>query len=79
MKTEPFAIVDLDVLLAEDTGGERVQALQKTLVDAAEQCRNRLDRGVAPSEAKRLNAMMGAFSASLGLLPALWQIQQERT
>jgi hypothetical protein len=75
----PFAIVELDQVLAQDTEGEQVQALHKKLVDAAEQCRARLDQGVAPDEAKRLNALMGAFSAGLGLLPALWHAQQERS
>ena len=79
MTTEPFAIVELDELLAQDTDGHHVQALQKKLVDAAEACRSRLDQGVAPDEAKRLNALMGAFAAGLGLLPALWQAQQERS
>ncbi|MGI9420109.1 MAG: hypothetical protein ACR2RA_19975 [Geminicoccaceae bacterium] len=48
------------------------------MADAAEHCRSTLDHGVAPEEAKRLNAMMAACSAGLGLLPALWQTQQER-
>ena len=79
MTTEAFSIVELDQILAKDVGGDHVRTLQKTLVDAAEQCRSRLDHGVAPDEAKRLNAMMAAYSAGLGLLPALWQTQQERT
>lgn len=78
MTSDNFAIVELDRQLALDAGGTQVQALQKTLVDAAEQCRARLDDGVAPEEARRLNAMMAAYSAGLGLLPALWQAQQER-
>lgn len=78
MTTDQFAIVELDQILAQDMGGDQVQALQKTLADAAEQCRMRLDDGVAPDEAKRLNAMMAAYSAGLSLLPALWQAQQER-
>ena len=77
MTTEQFPIVELDQILAEDVGGDQVLALQKSLVDAAEHCRLRLDRGVAPEEAKRLNAMMAAYSAGLGLLPALWQTQHE--
>ena len=78
MTTEHFSIVELDQVLAQDVGGDQVQALQKTLIDASEQCRLRLDHGVAPEDAKRLNAMMAACSAGLGLLPALWQTQQER-
>ncbi len=78
MVAEHFSIVELDQILAEDVGGDQVRTLQKTLVNAAEQCRLRLDHGVAPEEAKRLNAMMSAYSAGLGLLPALWQTQQER-
>ena len=78
MVTEHSSIVELDQVLAEDVGGDQVQALQKALIGAAEQCRLRLDHGVAPNEAKRLNAMMSAYSAGLGLLPALWQTQQER-
>ncbi len=78
MVPEHFSIVELDQILAEDVGGDQVQTLQKTLINAAEQCRLRLDHGVAPDEAKRLNAMMSAYSAGLGLLPALWQTQQER-
>lgn len=78
MKTEHFSIVELDQVLAQDTEGSEVQTLQKTLVDAAEHCRSRLDHGVSPEEAKRLNAMMAACSSGLGLLPALWQTQQER-
>ena len=77
MLAEHFSIVELDQVLAEDMGGQ-VQALQQTLIAAAERCRLRLDHGVAPDEAKRLNAMMSAYSAGLGLLPALWQTQQER-
>jgi hypothetical protein len=76
--TDRFAIVGLDQLLARDSAGGQVQALQKKLADAVEQCRSSLDGGVAPEEAKRLNAMMAACNASLGLLPALWQAQQER-
>ena len=79
MTTNSFAIVELDQLLAQDKEGLEVQALQKKLVDAAEECRSRLDQGVAPDEAKRLSALMGAFTAGLGLLPALWQAQQERS
>ncbi len=78
MVSEHFSIVELDQVLAEDVGGDQVQALQKALIGAAEQCRLRLGHGVAPDEAKRLNAMMSAYSAGLGLLPALWQAQQER-
>ncbi len=78
MVAEHFSIVELDQVLAEDVRGDQVQMLQKTLADAAEQCRLRLDHGVAPNEAKKLNAMMSAYSAGLGLLPALWQTQQER-
>lgn len=73
-----FAIVELDQLLAEDNGGGRVRALQKMLVDAAEQCRLQLDGGVTPQEAKRLSAMTAACHAGSSLLPVLWQIQQER-
>lgn len=78
MVAEHFSIVELDQVLAQDVGGDHVRALQKTLIDAAEQCRLKLDHGVAPDEAKRLNVMMSAYSAGLGLLPALWQTQQER-
>lgn len=78
MTPDQFAIVELDRQLALDVGGGQVQALQKTLVDAAEQCRMRLNDGVAPEEAKRLNALMAAYTAGHGLLPALWQAQQER-
>jgi len=77
--TEPFAIVELDQLLAQDSEGHQVQGLQQKLVNSAEQCRARLDQGVAPDEAKRLNALMGAFTAGLGLLPALWHAQQVHT
>ena len=73
-----FAIVELDQLLAEDKDGGRVQALQKTLVDAAEQCRLKLDSGVSPQEAKHLTAMTSACNAGSNLLPTLWQAQQER-
>ena len=79
MTREQFSIVELDQVLAKDVRGDQVQALQKTLVDAAERCRLQMDHGVAPEEAKRLNVMMAACSAGLGLLPALWQAQQERT
>ena len=78
MTSDDFAIVELDRQLASDAGGTQVQALQKTLIDASEQCRARLDDGVAPEEARRLNAMMAAYSAGLSLLPELWQAQQER-
>lgn len=78
MVAEHFSIVELDQVLAQDVGGDQVQALQQNLIGAAEQCRLRLDHGVAPDEAKRLNAMMSAYSAGLGLLPVLWQTQQER-
>ncbi len=78
MAAEHFSIVELDQVLAEDVGGGQVQALQQILIDAAEQCRLLLNYGVAPDEAKRLNAAMAAYSAGLGLLPALWQTQQER-
>lgn len=78
MISDQMSIVELDQVLARDVEGVQVQALQKTLVDAAEQCRLSLDHGVAPEQARRLNAMMAACSAGLGLLPALWQTQQER-
>jgi hypothetical protein len=78
MMTAETSVVDLDRVLAQDVEGTQVRELQKKLVDAAEQCRFRLDHGVSPEEAKRLNAMMTACSAGLGLLPALWQTQQER-
>lgn len=71
-------IVDLDQVLAQDMEGVQVQALQGKLTDAAEQCRLRLDHGVAPEDAKRLSAMMAACSAGLSLLPTIWHIQQER-
>lgn len=79
MMSGEMSIVDLDQVLARDTEGVQVQALQQKLIGAAEQCRFRLDHGVTPEEAKRLNAMMAACSAGLGLLSALWQTQQERT
>jgi Cu/Ag efflux pump CusA len=78
MMTAETSVVELDRVLAQDVEGIQVQALQQKLVETAEQCRFRLDRGVSPEEAKRLNAMMAACSAGLGLLPALWQTQQER-
>ncbi|MEZ5932774.1 MAG: EscE/YscE/SsaE family type III secretion system needle protein co-chaperone [Alphaproteobacteria bacterium] len=77
--SEQMSIVELDQVLAQDVEGVQVQAMQRKLVDAAEHCRLQLDHGVTPEEAKRLNAMMAACSAGLGLLPALWQTQQERT
>ena len=78
MMSAQFPIVELDQVLAQDADGGKVQSLQKSLVEAAEQCRLRLDQGVSPDEARRLNAMMAACSAGLGLLPVLWQTQQER-
>ncbi len=78
MMTAETSVVELDRVLAQDVEGIQVQALQQTLVDTAEQCRFRLDHGVTPEEAKRLNAMLAACSAGLGLLPAIWQTQQER-
>ncbi|MEM7042024.1 MAG: hypothetical protein AAF543_04350 [Pseudomonadota bacterium] len=78
MMSAQFPIVEIDQVLAQDADGGKVRSLQKSLVDVAEQCRLRLDEGVSPEEAKRLNAMMAACSAGLGLLPALWQTQQER-
>lgn len=78
MTREQIAIADLDEVLAADMSGDRVRGLQKTLVDAAEHCRSKLDHGVTPDEARRMNALMAACSAGLGLLPALWHIQQER-
>ncbi len=73
------SVVELDKVLAQDVDGSHVQVLQTKLDTMMEECRFRLDQGVAPEEAKRLSAMMAACSAALGLLPALWQTQQERT
>lgn len=78
MMTAETSVVELDRILAQDVEGFQVQALQQKLVDMTEQCRFRLDQGVTPEEAKYLNAMMSACSAGLGLLPAIWQAQQER-
>ncbi|MGI9435279.1 MAG: hypothetical protein ACR2Q4_10705 [Geminicoccaceae bacterium] len=78
MSDDEFAIVELDRQLAEDFGGSRVIALQKQLSESAEQCRIRLDSGVGPDEATRLNVLIAAYSAGLSILPSLWHAQQER-
>lgn len=79
MMTGETSVVELDKVLTQDADGSQVQMLQAKLATMMDECRFRLDRGVSPEEAKRLNAMMAACSAALGLLPALWQTQQERT
>ncbi len=76
---ELSCIVDLDRKFANDPDGKVLQEARGQLDAAAVACREALDVGVEPQEAKRLSALLAAFVTGLNLLPVLWQAQQERS
>ncbi len=79
MDESAFCIVDLDRKFAEDPDGKVLHEARNQLDQAAVRCRDALDAGVGPEDAKRLGALLAAFGTGLNLLPVLWQAQQERT
>ena len=73
-----FCMVDLDRKFAEDPDGKALQEARNQLDAAASACRDALNAGVTPDEAKRLGALLAAFGTGMNLLPGLWHVQQER-
>jgi hypothetical protein len=78
MDESAFCIVDLDRKFAEDPDGKVLHEARNQLDAAMAACRDVLDAGVGPEDAKRLGALLTAFGTGLNLLPVLWHAQQER-
>lgn len=68
---------DIERELAADRDGKRLYALRERLRASGERCRARLDKGVPPDRALRLEALLSAYRAGEALLPQLWKIQQQ--
>lgn len=77
MDESAFCIVDLDRKFAEDPDGKVLHEARVQLDAAATACREALDAGVAPDDAKRLGSLLSAFGTGSNLLPVLWHAQQE--